>query len=703
MQVKFSDGITLSYNRDELVSMLDYFEHWYIIVSRGGRTMTRAKARDQIVAAHRKHCIKQKAEEAAAEKSAAAAGSEIDLTVDSDDEEGQLRAACIIKKMVKDDCVQYAKKKGLDTHGTRAELRERIAAHHCIDLTIADSVGKKMPAKHKATWSTKRVHNRRRPFTNEQFNVESLKANLPGYEDGKCPDPWECWEFFFTKEMLDLGVKCSNQYPKYINSCLVRPPWINASLPWPPKWAAKPYKFDAKTFREQIMVLYLLGLKQKRRCRLRPMFGNDGLYSEPWLKKWTTRITFESFMRQLHFEDNADPRGLKFVGSVDYRPNGVPKVGLLLELGRRRYLLFMPEDDTSYDEATAKYGGSMTKLKHLQTKYKPYDGIRVYCLNGSKTAYTANFRVDLRDGASNEDMMKSVLQPFKDKGYTVWGDNAFVSVKMLRVCREWGINFAGTTRTTFGFPAELVDKNLEPGEWRWLMTNDGLLAAYWSDVGYVKLMSNYHQPDGGIVYRRVAGKADKDERDAPAVGVGYNDNMGGTDLKDWLRGLYTTARIGKKWWKCLFFWVLDVTVINAFILHGWCWKRANPGKAYRMTLAKFIRAVCNHYKPTRRAPVRHRHRKYAAADREPSAYRGPNGEDRRPHPDHYCPGNVSMERTDKYTSGTKAGRYKQGSCRYCWNAFSGKRPRVTSSYRCSLCKVILCRQCMGMYHAWVGE
>ena len=111
-----------------------------------------------------------------------------------------------------------------------------------------------------------------------------------------------------------------------------------------------------------------------------------------------------------------------------------------------------------------------------------------------------------------------------------------------------------------------------------MMTKDGLLAAYWSDVGYVKLMSNFHQPDGDIVHRRVSGKADKDERDAPEVGVGYNGNMGGTDLKDWLRGLYTTARIGKKWWKCLFFWVLDVSMINAFILHGWCWRRVNPVK-----------------------------------------------------------------------------------------------------------------------------
>ena len=76
----------------------------------------------------------------------------------------------------------------------------------------------------------------------------------------------------------------------------------------------------------------------------------------------------------------------------------------------------------------------MTSLKHLQTKYKSYDGVRVYSLNGSKTSYIANFRVDLVSTLPNEDMMSSVLRPFKDKGYTVWGDNTFVFVKMLWTC-----------------------------------------------------------------------------------------------------------------------------------------------------------------------------------------------------------------------------------------------------------------------------
>ena len=159
---------------------------------------------------------------------------------------------------------------------------------------------------------------------------------------------------------------------------------------------------------------------------------------ETWLKQLTTRIKFEGFSRQLHFEDANDPTGSKWEHSVNYRPNGVPKVGLYAEMYRRRCCLFMPERDLSFDEATARYGGRMTNLKHLQSKYKPYDGIRVYSLNGSKTAYTQNFRVDLRDGTSIETMFRGVIQPLEGKGYNVWGDNAFTgtTVAMLKHTKE---------------------------------------------------------------------------------------------------------------------------------------------------------------------------------------------------------------------------------------------------------------------------
>ena len=196
------------------------------------------------------------------------------------------------------------------------------------------------------------------------------------------------------------------------------------------------------------------------------MFGSDEFYREQWLKDLTTRVQLEAFLRQLHWEDSTDPLGKKYEYSTNYRPNGVPKVGLLLEHFRQRCVLFIPERNLSFDEATAKYTGRMTKLKHLQSKYKPYDGIRLYSLNGSKTGYTQNFRVDLRDETSVQAMFLSVLTPFYDKGYTVWGDNAFTTVNMLRETKRHGVNFAGTTRTTYGFPRSLIDENLQPGEWR---------------------------------------------------------------------------------------------------------------------------------------------------------------------------------------------------------------------------------------------
>ena len=63
------------------------------------------------------------------------------------------------------------------------------------------------------------------------------------------------------------------------------------------------------------------------------------------------------------------------------------------------------------------------------------------------------------------------------------------------------------------------------------MSREGFLAAFWADVGYVKLMSNFHSPEQGQVLRRVSGQADKEERGAPTVGVEYNNFMGGTDLR----------------------------------------------------------------------------------------------------------------------------------------------------------------------------
>ena len=339
--------------------------------------------------------------------------------------------------------------------------------------------------------------------------------------------------------------------------------------------------------------------------------------------------------------------------------------------------------------------------------------------------------------------MAEIFAPFKDKGYTIWGDNAFVSVEMLRRCKEWGINFAGTTRTTFGFPQSLIDEALEAGQWKWKMTPDGLLAAFWADVGFVKMMSNFHGPEEGMVQRREAGLADRVTRGAPVLGVEYNDKMGGTDLMDFMRGVYTTQRKSKKWWRCLYHWVLDTSMYNAFVLYQWVWNHLTPELPFKLKYREFIRKVVGHYipnledrlsgTPPRDGPKRHRSPSVtpaatvtaaatasstsstpsAAASttptsrfrrrNTPSVYRGPGGETKRPPKwDQPCPGAAGGADLRKCTKTNKWGRVVRLQCKYCWNSGS-VRVRVDSGWVCSLCEQHLCVECMNRYHRWINS
>ena len=113
----------------------------------------------------------------------------------------------------------------------------------------------------------------------------------------------------------------------------------------------------------------------------------------------------------------------------------------------------------------------------------------------------ANFRVDLRDDTPIGARMQQILEDYNVPGTEVYADNAFVSVAMLRWCKERQINLCGTTRRDYGFPDELTFDDMEVfclflffiiathiitnclflflqvGDSDWLMSSDGLLAS----------------------------------------------------------------------------------------------------------------------------------------------------------------------------------------------------------------------------------
>ena len=53
----------------------------------------------------------------------------------------------------------------------------------------------------------------------------------------------------------------------------------------------------------------------------------------------------------------------------------------------------------------------------------------------------------------------------------------------------------------------------------------------------------------------------------PVVVDKYNQSMNGVDLADQYTVYYSFVRRSKKWWRKVCFWLLEVVIVNAYILY----------------------------------------------------------------------------------------------------------------------------------------
>ena len=89
----------------------------------------------------------------------------------------------------------------------------------------------------------------------------------------------------------------------------------------------------------------------------------------------------------------------------------------------------------------------------------------------------------------------------------------------------------------------------------------------WMDNSVVSVASTIHS----CKVRRYSRNEKKNvEVDCPKMIQEYNKHMGGTDRQDQNVNKYRIAFRGKKWYWCIFTWLIDVTEQNAWLLHKKC-------------------------------------------------------------------------------------------------------------------------------------
>jgi hypothetical protein len=78
---------------------------------------------------------------------------------------------------------------------------------------------------------------------------------------------------------------------------------------------------------------------------------------------------------------------------------------------------------------------------------------------------------------------------------------------------------------------------------------------------YVGILTNIHDPPSEGNFRDEHGNAIK-----PAIVADYNRHVGYVDKTDRMANSYTASRRTWKWTKKLFFHLLDMTILNSYIL-----------------------------------------------------------------------------------------------------------------------------------------
>ena len=129
----------------------------------------------------------------------------------------------------------------------------------------------------------------------------------------------------------------------------------------------------------------------------------------------------------------------------------------------------------------------------------------------------------------------------------------------------------------------------------------------WRDNKDVSVMSTNVQPGEQGVVRRMQHDATSVDVPAPTSVISYNKWMGGVDRGDQLRQYYHLRLKSRKFYKYIFWFLIDVCIVNTYILHKYYSNSPNAHttlKPFRLELAK---SLIGHYNSRKRAVPRTNH------------------------------------------------------------------------------------------------
>ena len=390
---------------------------------------------------------------------------------------------------------------------------------------------------------------------------EFVSATGINFQFPNDPQPVDFFLAFVGNDLLDKIVTETNLYARQ-------------NLAGSPERLAKFHPFTLAEIKAFIGVNIIMGIAKLPCISL--YWSSDDFFGNVGIKKVMSKNRFEEISKFLHFNDSSLEVARGTPGH-----DRLFKVRPVIDYVRTKCENnFSPTKNLSVDEGMVAFKGRLSFRQYMPVKPTRY-GIKVWMAADSSNGYVLNFDVYLGKDEGHRrihglgyDVVTKMITPFMNKNHHVYFDNFFSSVKLLEHLLAKKTFACATVRVSSNrkhLPT-CAQQKLRPGE-KIVRQKGKVVFTKWHDKRDVSVISSNVSPNSpDVVIQR-----NNQEQFKPAVVDLYNKNMGGVDLADQLRKYYSITRTSVKWYRYLFWFAIDVSICDAFILYNH--HRVGEGKA----------------------------------------------------------------------------------------------------------------------------
>lgn len=431
-----------------------------------------------------------------------------------------------------------------------------------------------------------------------------------------------------------------------------------------------------RTTTEEMKVFLALNLLMgiKKQPSYRDYWSSMPELRDHYISSKMSRDRFAWHLGNIHLNDNSqqpDRASANFDKLYKVRP-------LIKKLGETFMSSYKPSKCQAIDESMVKFKGRSSLRQYMPMK-PVKRGYKVW-IRANESGYVSQFQIYTGkinaspEGNLGSRVVKDLSRTLVGKGFNLYFDNFFNSVQLQKDLQSEKIYSCGTFRKgRKGMPQDLLeDKNLQQGQFDWRVSNDGLAFMKWKDKRSVLLLSNFHDPTVLQTAKRKQKDGSIKEIICPKLVCDYNQNMGFVDKADMLKSIYEIDRKSKKWWHRIFWYLLDLSLLNAFIIFS------QRIEANSMSLKIFRVHVCSGLIGSKKLQML-------------KGKAGPSS------PQQTYKAEVSYER--RFDQCQHMPRY--GNSRRCGHCSSKAEPHRTK-WSCTVCEVGLClsdkKNCFAEYH-----